>query len=78
MNPTPYTINALAPLNRAFKLFRHQGLRHLIVINDAHDVVGVISRSDLITSNLEKILSQTTRSKRWDTSFWYTTTTLDR
>jgi chloride channel 7 len=77
MNPTPYTINALAPLNRAFKLFRHQGLRHLIVINDAHDVVGVISRSDLITLNLEKILSQTTRRKRWDTSFWYNTTTLD-
>jgi CBS domain-containing protein len=73
MNPTPFTINALAPLNRAFKLFRHQGLRHLVVINDAHDVVGVISRSDLIHSKLEKILSRTTRTKRWNASPWFTT-----
>jgi H+/Cl- antiporter ClcA len=73
MNPTPFTINSLAPLNRAFKLFRHQGLRHLVVINDAHDVVGVISRSDLIHSNLETILSKTTRTKRWNASPWFTT-----
>ena len=66
MNPTPFTINALAPLNRAFKLFRHQGLRHLVVINDAHDVVGVISRSDLIHSHLEKVFSSTSRIKRWN------------
>jgi CBS domain-containing protein len=66
MNPTPFTINALAPLNRAFKLFRHQGLRHLVVINDAHDVVGVISRSDLVHSHLEKVYSSTSRIKRWN------------
>jgi len=34
MNPTPYTIFEDAPVERAFKLFRHMGLRFILVCRD--------------------------------------------
>ncbi len=43
----PVTVHAHAPLERVHRLFSSMGLRHLLVINDAYDVVGVITRHDL-------------------------------
>lgn len=54
LNPTPFTIHVHAPGERAFELFRSLGLRHLLVTNDSHDVVGVITRHDLLASELRK------------------------
>jgi len=56
MNATPFTVHARAPLMRAYRLFRSMGLRHLIVVNDAHDVVGMLTRKDLLQSHLEACL----------------------
>ncbi|XP_054261984.1 H(+)/Cl(-) exchange transporter 7-like [Macrosteles quadrilineatus] len=47
MNPSPYTIPVTASLPRVFRLFRALGLRHLIVVNDFNEVVGMVTRKDL-------------------------------
>ncbi|XP_032667841.1 H(+)/Cl(-) exchange transporter 7 [Odontomachus brunneus] len=47
MNPAPYTLQHSATLPRAFRLFRALGLRHLPVVNDTNEVVGIITRKDV-------------------------------
>ncbi|XP_057341754.1 H(+)/Cl(-) exchange transporter 7 [Microplitis mediator] len=47
MNPSPYTLQHSTTLPRAFRLFRGLGLRHLPVVNDEHEVIGMITRKDV-------------------------------
>lgn len=47
MNPSPYTVQHVASLPRVFRLFRALGLRHLTVIDDCNEVVGIVTRKDL-------------------------------
>ncbi|XP_033630526.1 H(+)/Cl(-) exchange transporter 7-like [Asterias rubens] len=47
MNPSPYTVSKKASLPRIFRLFRALGLRHLVVIDDANRVIGIVTRKDL-------------------------------
>ncbi|XP_075233875.1 H(+)/Cl(-) exchange transporter 7-like isoform X2 [Lycorma delicatula] len=47
MNLSPYTVSLVASLPRIFRLFRALGLRHLIVVNDYNEVVGMVTRKDL-------------------------------
>lgn len=47
MNPTPYTVHYSASFPRIFQIFRSLGLRHLVVIDDRNQVVGMITRKDL-------------------------------
>ncbi|KAG7210228.1 hypothetical protein KM043_011778 [Ampulex compressa] len=47
MNPCPYTLQHSATLPRTFRLFRALGLRHLPVINDRNEVIGIITRKDV-------------------------------
>nr|XP_033335693.1 H(+)/Cl(-) exchange transporter 7 [Megalopta genalis] len=47
INPAPYTLQHSATLPRAFRLFRALGLRHLPVINDTNEVVGIVTRKDV-------------------------------
>jgi CBS domain-containing protein len=54
LNPTPFTVHLHAPVERAFEMFRSLGLRHLVVVNDSHDVVGIITRKDLLLHNLSQ------------------------
>ncbi|XP_013381142.1 H(+)/Cl(-) exchange transporter 7 [Lingula anatina] len=55
MNPSPYTVSDRASLPRIFKLFRGLGLRHIVVINDTHQVVGMVTRKDLARYRLEHV-----------------------
>ncbi|XP_069998850.1 H(+)/Cl(-) exchange transporter 7 isoform X2 [Penaeus vannamei] len=48
INPSPYSVMACTALPRVFNLFRALGLRHLIVINDNNEVVGMVTRKDLV------------------------------
>lgn len=48
LNPTPFTIHVHAPAERVLEMFKNLGLRHLVVVNDCHDVVGIITRKDLL------------------------------
>ncbi|XP_029168122.1 H(+)/Cl(-) exchange transporter 7 [Nylanderia fulva] len=47
MNPSPYTIQHSATLPRTFRLFRALGLRHVPVVNDTNEVIGIITRKDV-------------------------------
>ncbi|OTF74803.1 H(+)/Cl(-) exchange transporter 7-like protein [Euroglyphus maynei] len=47
MNPSAYTISHAASLNRIFRLFRALGLRHIVVLNDYNEVIGIVTRKDL-------------------------------
>ncbi|XP_045130984.1 H(+)/Cl(-) exchange transporter 7-like [Portunus trituberculatus] len=47
-NPSPYSVVSCTPLPRMFNLFRALGLRHLVVVNDSREVVGMVTRKDLV------------------------------
>ena len=47
MNPNPYSVAYNFTFNRTFRLFRALGLRHLCVVNDRNQVVGIITRKDI-------------------------------
>ncbi|KAJ6218155.1 hypothetical protein RDWZM_009312 [Blomia tropicalis] len=48
MNPSAYTVCHAASLNRIFRLFRALGLRHIVVLNDYNEVVGIVTRKDIV------------------------------
>ena len=48
INRSPYTINETASVPRCYRLFRGLGLRYLAVTNKTNEVVGIITRKDLL------------------------------
>jgi len=52
MNPVPYSVQPECPLERAFRLFRTMGLRHLPVVDDSNVPIGIITRKNL--THMEK------------------------
>jgi hypothetical protein len=53
MNRSPFCVHRDFWSVYAFRLFRSMGLRHLTVVNDVNDVVGMITRKDLIEPSIE-------------------------
>jgi len=53
MNPASYTALHNASLPRLFRLFRGLGLRHLVIVNDLNEVVGIVTRKDLARYRVE-------------------------
>jgi chloride channel 7 len=51
-NTAPYTINETASIQRTYRLFRTLGLRFLCVVNHSNQVVGIITRKDLLPDSL--------------------------
>ena len=57
MNLFPYidtaafTIHESATFQRTYKMFRTLGLRQLIVVNKYHQVLGMVTRVDLVSSH---------------------------
>lgn len=47
MNRGSYTVTVNASFPRIFRLFRALGLRHLSVVNENNEVVGIVTRKDL-------------------------------
>ena len=46
MNPAPTTIRGSLNATNCFEVFRLVGLRHMVVINDSSEVIGIITRKD--------------------------------
>lgn len=55
-NTAPYTINETASIQRSYRLFRTLGLRTLCVVNHTNQVVGIITRKDLLPDALSDSL----------------------
>uniref|UniRef100_A0A1B6HWZ7 Chloride channel protein n=1 Tax=Homalodisca liturata TaxID=320908 RepID=A0A1B6HWZ7_9HEMI len=59
MNPSPYTVQLTSSLPRVFRLFRALGLRHLVVVNNFNEVVGMVTRKDLARYRVWKHFGRT-------------------
>lgn len=57
-NTAPYTVNETASIQRTYRLFRTLGLRFLCVVNHNNQVVGIITRKDLLPEALSDSLLQ--------------------
>jgi chloride channel 7 len=55
-NTAPYTINETSSIQRTYRLFRTLGLRTLCVVNHTNQVVGIITRKDLLPEALSDSL----------------------
>jgi chloride channel 7 len=53
MNAASYTAQHNASMPRLFRLFRGLGLRHLVIVNDLNEVVGMVTRKDLARYRVE-------------------------
>jgi H+/Cl- antiporter ClcA len=51
-NTAPYTVNETSSIQRTYRLFRTLGLRFLCVVNHNNQVVGIITRKDLLPESL--------------------------
>ncbi|CAM9547759.1 unnamed protein product, partial [Discosporangium mesarthrocarpum] len=49
----PHVINEHASAHRAYIMFRTLGLRHLVVVNHYNEVVGMITRENLLSEHFE-------------------------
>jgi chloride channel 7 len=58
LNPTPHTVHVHMPLATAFTEFTQLALRHMVVVNDCHDVVGIITRHDLLESSVRSCAAE--------------------
>eukprot|EP00455_Lapot_gusevi_P006098 TRINITY_DN12600_c0_g2_i3.p1 TRINITY_DN12600_c0_g2~~TRINITY_DN12600_c0_g2_i3.p1 ORF type:complete len:787 (-),score=196.47 TRINITY_DN12600_c0_g2_i3:47-2407(-) len=52
-NRSPFSVHQDFSCTFAFRLFRSMGLRHLPVVNDMNEVVGIITRKDLLEPIVE-------------------------
>lgn len=57
-NTAPYTVNETASIQRTYRLFRTMGLRFLCVVNHNNQVVGCITRKDLLPASLNESLDR--------------------
>lgn len=64
VNPTPYVIHVESTVQRAYTLFRGLGLRHLPVVNDNNDIVGILTRHDLTEERLKTVSHRVARAIR--------------
>ena len=54
MDPSPYVVSDLMPLRRVYRYFNEIGVRHLTVIDCREEVVGIITRKDIIAESIEE------------------------
>jgi len=53
MDPSPYVVNELMTLRRVYRLFNEIGVRHLTVVDCREQVVGIITRNDILPEIIE-------------------------
>jgi len=56
VNPCPYVVQSDTSLTKVYSLFRTLGLRHLCVVPPQNQVVGILTRKDLLAHTAEQKL----------------------
>mmetsp|Transcript_31009 Transcript_31009/g.40954 ORF Transcript_31009/g.40954 Transcript_31009/m.40954 type:complete len:814 (+) Transcript_31009:234-2675(+) len=65
-NTSPYLIHESASVQKTYRLFRTLGLRHLCVVNSHNQVIGMITRKDLLSDHIEERLETMPRTHVWE------------
>ena len=58
VNSSALSVNAMFSLHRGYSLLRHMGARHMTVVNHHNQVVGIVTRKDVIGSHVEDRISE--------------------
>ena len=69
-DPVPHMVNANATVWHVYALFRQLGLRHLCVVDDDGDVVGIITRQDLTREHCEHYIARIDLNPNMATRMW--------
>ncbi len=69
VNTAPYVINESSSLARTYRLFRTLGLRHLCVTNIRNEVVGMLTRKDLIAEKLIQAIKEP-KNRLWSSTIY--------
>lgn len=56
MNPGPYVVYTNSKLSKVYRLYRAMGLRHLPVINRSNEIMGILTRKELMTNFNEDLI----------------------
>lgn len=59
-----YAIHEATSLSRTYHMFRILGLRHLVVVNRSNQVVGMITRKDLVSDRMMERIQQENEKRR--------------
>ncbi len=54
VNPSSYAVQENMSLTKVYNLFRGLGLRHLCVVPRPQEILGVITRKDILPEHLEE------------------------
>jgi chloride channel 7 len=73
MNETPATVMQDSNLAETYKMFRALGLRHLVVINSDHQVIGMITRKDLMVDAHSKEIAKLLKNVQTEYKIMQTT-----
>eukprot|EP01061_Rhynchopus_euleeides_P018318 TRINITY_DN30277_c0_g1_i1.p1 TRINITY_DN30277_c0_g1~~TRINITY_DN30277_c0_g1_i1.p1 ORF type:complete len:788 (+),score=318.74 TRINITY_DN30277_c0_g1_i1:64-2364(+) len=72
MNLSPFFVLESAPLKQAYRLFRFLGLRQLCVVNQAHQAVGILTRTNLNPDTLPLTTSLTSQYHQYPCIYSHT------
>ena len=72
MNLSPFFVLESAPLRQAYRLFRFLGLRQLCVVNQAHQAVGILTRTNLNPDTLPRTTSLTSQYHQYPCVYSHT------
>lgn len=75
INSGAYVVHHTASVNRAYRLFRTMGLRHLPVTDLHNRVVGMITRKDMTNEQLKERVTELDTQSRQHKKYRATTTT---
>ncbi|XP_039624939.1 chloride channel protein C-like [Polypterus senegalus] len=71
INQSATTVHNGFSLHRTYRIFRKLGLRHLTVVDKKNQVVGIITRKDLMEFNLEEMLEPSVCQPKSDTELMF-------
>ena len=58
VNQSTYSVGDKLSLYRAYVIFRSLGLRHMVVVDEANSVFGIITRKDLMSHSIQERLQR--------------------